>query len=414
MLYNEINEYERGITLEQKLYYSDPYQQSFTAKIRKQEVDHEGNRYVTLTETAFYPTGGGQPHDIGTLNNVSVTNVEEINGEIRHFISEELHEVEVIGKIDWNRRFDHMQQHAAQHILSAAFWDHFNIPTIGFHLGAETVTIDLDTPTLSAETATEALRIANQIVLENHPIHIKWMNLEEAKQLPLRKEPLLYENIRVVIIENFDYNGCGGTHPKYTGEVESIHIIGWERNKGGIRLSFIAGWRAIKLMGHQQQIIKEVSKQLNSGENDIPRKVHQLITSQKESEKELQVMREKLLVIEANDLLQEAADTHVGMLISKAFSNRSMQEIAKLSAIITEQNENTITYFVTENEDKLQCILACGKSINISMNNMLKDALPTIEGKGGGNPKSARGGGKALISGEQFLQQLVQALKETI
>ncbi len=125
-------------------------------------------------------------------------------------------------------------------------------------------------------------------------------------------------------------------------------------------------------------------------------------------------MREKLLVIEANDLLQEATDTHVGMLISKAFSNRSMQEIAKLSAIITEQNENTITYFVTENEDKLQCILACGKSINISMNNMLKDALPTIEGKGGGNPKSARGGGKALISGEQFLQQLVQALKETI
>lgn len=125
-----------------------------------------------------------------------------------------------------------------------------------------------------------------QNCFENHPILIKWMNLEEAKTLPLRKEPTMTENIRVVIIENFDYNGCGGTHPKRTGEVGPIQVLGWERNKGGIRLTFIAGWRTLKLMGQQQQIMKDVSKQLNSSEADIPAKVAQLLTSQKKMKKQ--------------------------------------------------------------------------------------------------------------------------------
>ncbi|PGS44005.1 alanyl-tRNA editing protein [Bacillus cereus] len=400
--------------LKQKLYYTDTYKKDFTTKIIKQDYDKDGNLYVVLNETAFYPTGGGQPHDTGTLNGIAITNVEEVDEEIRHFITEQLHTEEVEGKINWERRFDHMQQHAAQHILSAAFWDHFNIPTIGFHLGKETVTIDLETENLHAETVEKAVQIANKIVFGNHPIRIQWMNLEEAKTLPLRKEPTLTENIRVVIIENFDYNGCGGTHPKYTGEVGPIQVLGWERNKGGIRLTFIAGWRTLKLMGQQQQIIKNVSKQLNSSENDIPAKVSQLLTSQKENEKAIQTMNEKLLYAEANELLQQSLEIHAGILISKVFTNRSMQEIAKLSAIITEQQEHALTYFVIENDDKLQCILACGKTVTLDMNALLKDALPAIEGKGGGNKKSARGGGKAVMTGEEFLNQLVSSLQSAV
>ncbi|MBJ8051124.1 alanyl-tRNA editing protein [Bacillus cereus] len=400
--------------MEQKLYYADTYKKDFTTKVIKQDYCTEGNLYVVLNETAFYPTGGGQPHDTGTLNGIPVINVEEVNREIRHFIVEPLHTEKVEGKINWERRFDHMQQHAAQHILSAAFWDHFNIPTIGFHLGKETITIDLETANLSTETVEKALQIANQIVFENHPIRIEWMNLAEAKTLPLRKQPTLTENIRVVIIENFDYNGCGGTHPKRTGEVGPIQVLGWERNKGGIRLTFIAGWRTLKLMGQQQQIMKDVSKQLNSGETDIPAKVAQLLTSQKENEKVIQTMNEKLLFAEANELLQQSAEIHAGTLISKAFINRSMQETAKLSAIIIEQQEHAITYFVIENEDKLQCILACGKAVTLDMNALLKDALPSIEGKGGGNKKSARGGGKAIMTGDEFLNQLVSSLQSAV
>ncbi len=400
--------------LEQKLYYTDAYKQDFTTKVIKQDYDKDGNLYVILNETAFYPTGGGQPHDTGTLNGIAVLGVEEVDEEIHHFIAEQLHTEEVEGKINWERRFDHMQQHAAQHILSAAFWDYFHIPTIGFHLGKETVTIDLETENLHAETVEKAVQIANNIVFENHPILIKWMNLEEAKTLPLRKEPTMTENIRVVMIENFDYNGCGGTHPKRTGEVGPIQVLGWERNRGGIRLTFIAGWRTLKLMGQQQQIMKDVSKQLNSSEADIPVKVAQLLTSQKETEKAMQTMNEKLLYAEANELLQQPTKIHAGILISKVFTNRSMQEIAKLSAIITEQQEHAITYFVIENEDKLQCILACGKTVTLDMNALLKEALPTIEGKGGGNKKSARGGGKAIMTGDEFLNQLVSSLQSAV
>lgn len=396
MLYNETSERERERKLEQKLYYTDAYKQDFTTKIIKQDYDKDGNLYVVLNETAFYPTGGGQPHDTGTLNDIDVINVEEIHGEIRHFIVEKLHTEEVEGKINWERRFDHMQQHAAQHILSAAFWDHFNIPTIGFHLGKETVTIDLEIENLHTETVEKAINIANKIVFENHQIHIEWMNLEKAKTFPLRKEPTITENIRVVIIENFDYNGCGGTHPKRTGEVGPIQVLGWERNKGGIRLTFIAGWRTLNLMGKQQQIMKDVSKQLNSSESDIPAKVAQLLTSQKENEKAIQTMNEKLLFAEANELLQQPLKIHAGILISKVFTNRSMQEIAKLSASITEQQEHAITYFVIENDDKLQCILACGKTVTLDMNALLKDSLPAIEGKGGGNKKSSAAAGKRL------------------
>lgn len=400
--------------LEHKLYYTDAYKQDFTTKVIKQDYDKDGNLYVVLNETAFYPTGGGQPHDTGTLNGITVFGVEEVNEEIRHFITKQLHTEEVEGKINWERRFDHMQQHAAQHILSASFWDHFNIPTIGFHLGRETVTIDLETENLHTETVEKAVQIANNIVFENHPIRIEWMDLEEAKTLPLRKEPNMTENIRVVMIENFDYNGCGGTHPKRTGEVGPIHVLGWERNKGSIRLTFIAGWRTLKLMGQQQQIMKDVSKQLNSSEADIPVKVAQLLTSQKETEKAMQTMNEKLLYTEANELLQHPAEIHAGILISKVFTNRSMQEIAKLSAIITEQQEHAITYFIIENEDKLQCILACGKTVTLDMSALLKDALPAIEGKGGGNKKSARGGGKAIMTGDEFLNQLVSSLQSAV
>ncbi|WP_149283444.1 DHHA1 domain-containing protein [Bacillus sp. AY1-10] len=400
--------------MEQKLYYTDAYKQDFTTKVIKQDYDKDGNLYVILNEMVFYPTGGGQPHDTGTLNGIAVLGVEEVDEEIRHFIAEQLHTEEVEGKINWERRFDHMQQHAAQHILSAAFWDYFNIPTIGFHLGKETVTIDLETENLHAETVEKAVQIANKIVFENHPILIKWMNLEEAKTLPLRKEPTMTENIRVVMIENFDYNGCGGTHPKRTGEVGPIQVLSWERNKGGIRLTFIAGWRTLKLIGQQQQIMKDVSKQLNSSESDIPAKVAQLLTSQKENEKAMQTMTEKLLYTEANELLQQPTKIHAGILISKVFTNRSMQEIAKLSAIITEQQEHAITYFVIENEDKLQYILACGKTVTLDMNALLKEALPTIEGKGGGNKKSARGGGKALMSGDEFLNQLISSLQSAV
>ncbi|MEH6851659.1 MULTISPECIES: serine-tRNA(Ala) deacylase AlaX [Bacillus] len=396
-----------------KLFYADPYLQTFTAQITKQARDKDDNLYVALTQTAFYPTGGGQPHDTGQLNQIPVINVEEIDGEIRHYITEEIHADEVTGYVSWKRRFDHMQQHAGQHILSAIFWDHFNIPTIGFHLGREIVTIDLETSDLSIEIAEEAVNLANQIVFENRPITVQWVNLEEAKQLPLRKEPTVTENIRVVIIENLDFNGCGGTHPKQTGEVGPIQIVNWERYKGNIRLTFVCGWRTIELMQRNQFLVKDAMQQLHSKESDIPNKIMQLLSTQKENEKALQAANEKLILVEANELLQQAEETSFGKRIAVSFTDRSMHELAKLAAILTEKDDHAITFFVTQNGENLQCICACGPAVKLNMNTLLKTALPLIEGKGGGNQKSARGGGKATVTGEAFLSHLIHIQKET-
>lgn len=216
-----------------KLFYKDPYLKTFETKILKQQQVKKGDFYITLEETAFYPTGGGQPHDIGTLNGVKVLNVEEVDGEIRHYVERTLPHLDdqVVGVIDWERRFDHMQQHTGQHILSAAFAQLYDIHTVGFHLGNDTVTIDLDISELTEEMAGKAEKLANDIIMENRAIVTKWVEYDDLVNYPIRKLPSVKENIRLVIIDEFDYNGCGGTHPSATGEVGAIKVLNWERQR---------------------------------------------------------------------------------------------------------------------------------------------------------------------------------------
>lgn len=396
--------------VKEKLYYKDAYIQSFTSKILKQNEDANGT-YVVLEETAFYPTGGGQPHDTGTLNDIEVTNVEEVDREIRHYITQQINGSDVNGQLNWKRRFDHMQQHTGQHILSAAFAEKFGILTNAFHLGRDTATIDLETPELPMETALGTEELANEIVFANRPITIRWIDEAEAKTLPLRKEPTVKENIRVVIVEDFDYNGCGGTHPNYTGEVGPIKILGWERHKGNIRLEFACGWRTLRIMHEKQTVLKDAVRLLNSKESDLPNKLEQILTSQKEMDKALRDANDKLLAYEANELLEKAASLPSGKLVAAVFTDRSMQDLAKLSVALTQDSE-AIALLVAQTGDNIQCVCASGKAVEKNMNEALKSALPLIEGKGGGNPLSARGGGKAVVSAEAFLEKLVAGVSE--
>jgi alanyl-tRNA synthetase len=217
-----------GTMTTEKVYYQDPYKQSFTTKLVKQAQDKNGGYYVVLEKTIFYPTGGGQPHDTGMINGVHVYEVEEIDGEIRHYVEQpiESHN-EIIGEIAWDRRFDHMQQHTGQHILSAAFEEVYGYKTVSFHLGKELCTIDLEISNLNEEEANQTEELANKIILENRPIETKWITEAELSHYSLRKELSVSENIRLVIIPNFDYNGCGGTHPNSTGQVSAIKILNW-------------------------------------------------------------------------------------------------------------------------------------------------------------------------------------------
>ncbi|TQR20126.1 alanyl-tRNA editing protein [Psychrobacillus vulpis] len=383
-----------------KLYYEDPYIQTFSAKITKQEEN-----YVVLSETAFYPTGGGQPHDGGTINRIDVTNVEIIDGEIRHFLEENLpSNIEFVEcSIIWKRRFDHMQQHTGQHILSAAFDNLFSMKTVSFHLGKDSSTIDIDISEISDHQLKEVEALSNQIILQNNPIETKWVTEEELALYKLRKPTAVKEDIRLVIIPNFDYNACGGTHPKRTGEVGLIKILQIEKQKRLIRVEFICGERVLTHLDRKQKILVNLKNSLSAPEEKLGDAVKALLDNGKTLEKEVSNLKDLLLQYEAKDLISSTKET----IITSIFQNRSIQELQKLAKFITVESTGTICILISENEDRSQIVAAKGEAVKQSMKELIVKVLPLINGKGGGNDIIAQGGGENMISSKKLLEKSV-------
>ena len=394
--------------MKNKLYYQDAYIQTFTARVLKQEVDEAGNWYIVLDQTSFYPTGGGQPHDIGTIAGKKVVNVEEIDGQIRHYLESHLQDstVEVSSTIDWDRRFDHMQQHAGQHILSAAFEQLFDYKTVGFHLGADNLTIDLEADNLAEDDIKKVEELANRIILENRPIESKWVTEEELSNYALRKETKVKEDIRLVIIPDFDYSGCGGTHPKATGEVRAIKILDWERQRKKVRVQFACGNRVIKLLGDKQRVLLGLTKLLNAPEKEMEQAIIRLLENGKRLEKALDQSKESLLLYEAKELLEKN-----NYIVAEVFQNRTIQELQKLARLVIAEDDAALVFFVSKNESRLQLVCARGASRTENMKTLIGEILPLINGKGGGNDSFAQGGGDDLMTAEQILQQLLTIIR---
>lgn len=392
---------EGVIHMTNKLYYVDPYIQAFSATILKQTPD-----YVVLSETAFYPTGGGQPHDTGTINGIAVTNVEIVDGEIRHYLAAVLpkNTEHAEGLIDWNRRLDHMQQHAGQHILSAAFDNLFEWKTVSFHLGKETSTIDLDVSDISEDVLQQTETLANEIVLENRPIETKWVTEEELGQYKLRKATKITEDIRLVIVPDFDYNACGGTHPSTTGQIGLIKILRVEKQKRIIRVEFVCGNRVLSQLHRKQGIISNLIGSLSSPEDKLENTVQSVLANNKMLEKQLANLKDSLLQYEAKDLTSSLGQT----IITRIFQNRTIQELQKLGKYVTSESTESICILVSENETRLQVVVVKGSSVNQNMKQLLEYVLPLINGKGGGNNTIAQGGGESTISGEQLIEKIVK------
>ncbi|MER2006206.1 MAG: DHHA1 domain-containing protein [Psychrobacillus sp.] len=387
-----------------KLYYEDPYLTTFTASIIKKEPE-----YVIISETAFYPTGGGQPCDIGSLNDISVVNVEIIDGEIRHFLAEPLdsQSIEVKGSINWMRRFDHMQQHAGQHILSAAFAELFQMQTVSFHLGKETATIDLDTTEVTAEQLKKVEELANQIILENRAIETKWVTEDELTQYKLRKATSIKEDIRLVIIPDFDYNACGGTHPSSTGQVGSIKILQTEKQKRHIRVEFVCGKRVLTQLDRKQNVLLSLISKLSSPEEKLVDTANNLLHTNKNLEKLLNEHKQELLKFEAKELLKQSINDIVGV----TFENRTIQDLQRLARFLVEESPSSLCVLVSHNEEKLQIVTARGTNREESMKALLLQLLPLINGKGGGNDTLAQGGGEAALSSTELLNKALTYIK---
>ncbi|MBP3039121.1 alanyl-tRNA editing protein [Bacillaceae bacterium Marseille-Q3522] len=392
-----------------KLFYEDAYRKSFTTSIVAENTDKSGRLYVILQETAFYPTGGGQPHDIGTLNGIRVTDVEETDGEIRHYVDSTVGKIgePVQGEIDWERRFDHMQQHAGQHLLSAAFDNEYGYKTISFHLGKEEVSIDLDVTDWKEAEIENSEQIVNNIILKNLPIETKWVSSQEAERYPLRKKLAVFDHIRLVIVPEFDYNGCGGTHPQTTGEVIAIKILYLERQKKKLRVHFVCGKRMLKQFTAKQKNIMQLSQLLSAPEEGLSEAVQRLLDKEKQTEKEIGEWKEKLLQYESSELLQKKDH----FIVRKVFANRPIQELQKLARLIVRQDEEITVFFAAENENRLQLVCACGELVQVSMKQLAQMILPLIDGKGGGNDFFAQGGGKRLLSGSQIIAKLTEHYK---
>ena len=395
--------------LKDRLYYTDPYCKSFMTRVVNQSQDTEGNYFVVLDNTAFYPTGGGQPHDTGRLNGIAILNVEEVEGEIRHTLAESLGAAtEVEGAIDWKRRFDHMQQHAGQHILSAAFVELFGFPTVSFHLGKEIVSIDLDVEEVSPEQLDAVEKLANDIVIENKLIEIKWVTEDELHHYPLRKQLAVTDEIRLVIIPDFDYNGCGGIHPSTTGQVSALKILSTEKHRGKVRVHFVCGGRVLQQLQRKNQELVETSRLLSAPDNGVADAVQKLLETNQSLEKSLVDTQEALLAFEVTALLSQQEQG----IVKALFMDRTVQQLQKLARLLVTEADEMIVLLVAESDNRLQFVAARGASVKTSMKQVASAALPLINGKGGGNDAFVQGGGERLVSTEELLTVMEDSCDE--
>lgn len=393
----------------------DSYLKEFTAKLLRQGCDEDGTFYAVLDETAFYPTGGGQPCDTGFLDGVRVTHVEKDGDEIRHYLAQKLDESRsaIHAKIDWERRFDHMQQHAGQHILSAMFDDRLGMRTIAFHMGTDRCTIDLDTVELSEELAEEAETMANSIVLQNLLIQAKFVDHEDLLRYHLRKAPSVTENIRLVIIEGIDYNPCGGTHPVRTGEVGPIKIVGWEAHRSHIRVSFNCGWRSLSLFKDEHRELGQMALFYNIRPEMVLSRTRKLEGQLKTWENECKSLRNRLIDFEVSQLGSLLNEESKNPVVAKRFEERPVKEIRELAGRLTKAYTRCTALFITSSGENVQIVCAQGSDARGDMKRTLSEVLPLIHGKGGGDASLAQGVGKLDIPPEKLFERLKSAVSHS-
>lgn len=374
----------------ERLYFDDPYRTQFHAAVIARN-EQNGQPAVALDRSAFYPEGGGQPADTGTLNGIVVRDVQASDTDdlVWHILSTVLEADTVHGIVDWPRRFDHMQQHHGQHLLSAAAERLFGFKTVAFHLGVLSATIDLDTPTLTVEQAAEIEELANDVIWEDRPILARFVTPVELATITLRKPPTVSGAIRVVSVPEFDHSACGGTHPRSTGSVGLLHIRRWERRGNTTRLEFLCGGRALRDLRYKNQVLARTAGRLSVAAEALEDAVTRLQEAEAQQRKRLELARTHLLAYEAAELA--AAAEHVGslLIVRRVFLDRTLEEIRTLAQQLA--GRGCVALFGLH-AAKAQIIFTCGPSSTVDCAALLRTALAPFGGRGGGNALQAQGG----------------------
>lgn len=378
-----------------KLYYQDSEISEAMVEVIETGKDQAGF-YAVLDQSCFYPEGGGQPADTGNIGSANVLDVQTVEGEIRHYTDVELPKERFAAKLDWQKRWDHMQQHAGQHLLSALFEDEYGLKTQSFHLGQERVSIDLDLDTVTKEQLLEVEEMANKTISRRLVISTKWVSPAEAEELKLRKPPAVEGDIRLVGIDGIDLNACGGTHPKNTADIGLLKIISTEKAKGGTRVYFLCGNRALTYFNFLMDTTDKLVVQLNAPASELSEAAGALLAEKATADKTIKTLQEQLLNLEAEAILPDNG------VVEKLFEDRPIKELQQLARYVISRHHAATVLFISRSGDDVRFVCAKGEQAPGDMREVLKQLLALTDGKGGGNPQFAQGGGETAEAPERF------------
>jgi len=375
-----------------RLYYTEPYRREFDGTVVGIEP-REGQALVTLDRTGFYPTSGGQPFDTGTLGGFRVLDVvDEEDGRVIHIVEggRPLEPGQVVhGVIDWPRRFDHMQQHTGQHVLSAAFDRLFHVRTVSFHLGAAASTIDLARQ-LTRDEIAGAEDEANRIVWEDRPVTVRFVNSEDAAGLPLRKQPVRAGRLRLIDVEDFDLSACGGTHVSRTGAIGVITVSASERFKGGQRIEFLCGGRSLAGYRSLRDTVTAGMRLLSVAPGELPEAVERLQAEAKDQRRAVVGLQTELAEYRAAAFAGAAEPTSCGRLVAKVVDADAVA-LKSLAAAIAAQPGH-VAILVSASTPVL-IVVARSEDVRLQANAVLAALTSRFGGRGGGKSELAQGGG---------------------
>jgi len=363
-----------------RLYFDNPYQIEFEAKVIGRET-RQSRPALILDQTCFYPESGGQPADRGYINGIEVVDVVEEKEKILHVLKDDVQVDMVRGIIDWEARFDHMQQHSGQHILSQCFHTLLSGKTVSFHLGKSTSTVEIDMKKITEDEVEKVERLANEVVFQDEEICTYITPEDMVKTVPLRKKPQKAGHIRVVQISDFDYSACGGTHPQKTGEIGLIKILKWDRIRGNLRFEFVCGLRALIDYSMRNRILREVAIRFTVGEGDVMSTIDKLFAELKDLKKKYRKSQDNLARFEAQKIILGAE----GKIIVQIFDDKPPDQLRNLALHVIHSGEY-VALFGTKREGRAHLILACSESLELDMRELISLLSPLIDGKGGGRP----------------------------
>jgi alanyl-tRNA synthetase len=383
-----------------RLYYRDSFRYDFDAEVR--EVLVSPRPALILDCTAFYPTSGGQIFDTGTISSdaratlrvIEVADAED--GRVVHYLEAPPGDLKagsrVHGQIDASRRRDHMQQHSGQHVLSAAFLRLYNLPTVSFHMADDYCSIDLDTAALTKEQIESAERLANEIILENRTVDIRFVSRDEAGKLGLRKlPPTERDELRLIDIRDFDLTACGGTHVAQTGQIASILLRKIEKVRQGWRVEFVAGLRAVATARRDFTTLSETAALFSAHIYDVPQSARKALDEIKLLRKQHEQSQEELAAAYAAVLLADAPEANGLQIVVRTLSGRDLGFVKLLAQKLTRLSPGVVALLATTSPQP-SLVFAQSAGQPFDMGALMKQTMTKSGGRGGGSKDLAQGG----------------------